>query len=959
MFEHVKSPVKDHPLRRWVRYVALAIWVILLFILLALVANLFNSSVSFIYSRRALMSQPFIYNADLPEELFVDPDDQFRQTMVDTFQDLEILERSITILPSGGNLQVNFSLVIPKDDPAVPQITEEWAGRQALFTELMFGVFQANRSPLVEQNFEIARWEVNPRSEVIALTLTAIFSDVGNRADISFRANQGDPIQPEVDKLLVDLGDSALIRMQPVPDDKNSRRATIVRRFPEELPAFNLAVQRTGAENEAETAQPLGMSRRAFLRRVSALLDNRSPLSELLFASTKALPLLIFLWLARRSANTDPRVQALVDLTSGLLVFHFSLYLTQGLVNWLNDVSWVAQWEEELERFAWHLDPVFFVSLTTGFWRLQIILLGLFIPSLWLMRRREDSGSAGRQWNWSAIISVFLVLIVLGSMVAAVIRLPADIVYPCTDALELIFVPQEAPPQADRSMPPIFALLTCGIPVGVWAVIGVGLFVLVLRWALGALLRAATGENHPLLAWAGTALLGLGILYRESKSLSPTASAYEGAVWLIYAVSLGTFLLWSFARFVFSFYRRMGMEWTPRPSAKLWLFLATVILAVPAGFIFGNRPAEEWEFLSIAFYVDDLLVFVWVGGVLCLLYKDGESDLMLEASTHIYGPLALGALMFNPLARWLYIPITFLLGWVALRWLLATGHVWGSIENQFKQMSRVRSRLIAHGSLVRILDHTYSQYRKDRIDKLAKGELNPRKFKSALDTWELDHRTTSHNPVPKLDQELSKHPLAFGPKSTAWENGLHGAQWAALLALPWYIIYIVAFLRGTSFSSSYPLLDFLIDLLIIFSRWASIGFVLGYFFPYLRGDSGLEKGLWLSLVVIVTSLPLYFLFNDNAIEWRSTLIWALQVLTQCILLGLIAFDYATVRDERRGFQLLLELHGMRSLGLWTATLIAAIGTSAVTLLSTQAVSFFSLIVKALFPDFAADFSSTP
>jgi hypothetical protein len=403
----------------------------------------------------------------------------------------------------------------------------------------------------------------------------------------------------------------------------------------------------------------------------------------------------------------------------------------------------------------------------------------------------------------------------------------------------------------------------------------------------------------------------------------------------------------------------MGLGLKPPRSTIRWLFLATVILAVPARFIFDATPASEWEFLSIVFHLDDLLIFVWIAGILYLLYEDGKSDLKLEPSTRIYGPLALSALIFNPLARWLYIPITFLLGWLAIRWLLDSGPEWGSIETQFKRMSRVRSRLIAHGSLVRILDQSYLQYRKDRIEKLGKGELKPRKFKTEMSTWEREHKVVSRIPVAKLDQELSKHPLAFGPKTTAWKNGLHGAKWAALLALPWYVIFVVDFMQGTSFSSSYPLMDFLKDLLIIFSRWASIGFVLGYFFPYLRGDSGLEKGLWLSLAVIVTSLPLYILFNDSTPEWTAALFWALQVLTECILLGLIAFDYTTVREERRGFQLLMELHGMRSLSLWTATLIAAIGTSAVTLLSSQALSFFSLAVKIFFPDFAAETSTNP
>jgi len=545
-------------------------------------------------------------------------------------------------------------------------------------------------------------------------------------------------------------------------------------------------------------------------------------------------------------------------------------------------------------------------------------------------------------------------------MIGAVMESSTQTAGQCLDALDHLFFSQGTLLQSTESMPPIYAFFTCGIPVWTWSVLILGVSILLLRWILGALLRAGTGKKHPLLAWAGTAFLTLSLFYEAFTGSLPLTTASEGPVWVIYTVLLGTFLLWNFARYVFSFYQRMGVPWKPNRTTIRWLFLITVMLAIPARIVFEPTPASEWEFLNLVFYLDDLLIFVWLGAVLYLLYEDGKSDLKLEMSTRLYGSLALSTLLFKAMARWLYIPITFLLGWAAIQWLLASGRKWDEdIEKQFKQLSSVRSRLIAHGSLVRVLDQTYLQYRKDRIEKLAKGELKPRKFKTDLSTWERDKKIVSRGPKAKLDQELSKHPLAFGHKPTAWDNAVHGAKWAALLALPWFIIYIVDFMQGTSFSISYPLLDFLIDILTIFGRWASIGFFLGYFFPYLRGDSGLEKGLWLALVVIAPSLPLYFIQNNSADAWRAALFWATQVLIECILLGLFAFDYSTVQEERRGFQLLLELHGIRSLGLWTATLIAAIGTSAVTLLSSQAVTLIGLTLKTFLPDVPAEFTPNP
>jgi len=950
--------MQDKPARRWVRYISLALWVIVVFILLAFTINLFDSSISSLFSWAAAgdLNKPFSYDPELPSELLGSVKDEQKQTFEILLKNIKIRERSITVNSSTEGLQINFRLVIPKENPDIALFLNNWSGSQTVLTEVLFGELQVDFAPLAEKDFQLNRWEVDPTSGALIVTLRAEFTDISNPVVIHFRESDSIPIQPEVDKLLVQMADSALTSMDPVPDAANQEKATLVKRAPEELPNIRLEIERLGVVRDDERIADLGMSRRSFLLRVSTLLNDLPPISQLLFAFTKSAPLLIFIWLAKKTSDNDPKVQALVDLTIGLLFFHFSLYVTEGLVDRLNRVSWFELWGRQWQLFFAHLNPPFLVTLGADLWRIQIVILGLFIPALWIMNRRETSAPGSRRSNWSRIISFFLALTVLAAVIGVVIGSSLQGTGQCLDAVNDLLFPRDALP---GSTPPAFAIFTCGIPVWAWSIMIVGALLLVLRWSLGVLLRAVTGERHPLLAWAGAAFLALGVLYRLSIGFHPAATASQAAVWVIYAVLLGIFLLWNFARYVFSFYQRMGWPWKPSGTARRWLFLAAVILAVPARFVFGTTPAAEREFLDLAFYLDDLLIFVWVAGILFLLYEDGKADLKLEPSTRLYGPLALSALLFNPLARWFYIPITFLVGWAALRWLLASGREWGSIEDQFKQMSRVRSRLIAHGSLVRILDQTYLQYRKDRIEKLAKGELKPRKFKTDLNTWEKDQKTASRSPIAKLDQELSKHPLAFGPKATAWQNGLHGAKWAALLALPWFTIYIFDFLQGTSFSSSYPLLDFLIDLLIIFGRWASIGFVLGYFFPYLRGDSGLEKGLWLSFAVIVTSLPLYFLFNESAAEWQVALFWTLQVLIECILLGLIAFDYTTVREERRGFQLLLELHGMRSLSLWAATLIAAIGTSAVTLLSSQAVTLIGLTLKTFLPDAPTDFSPNP
>jgi hypothetical protein len=54
-------------------------------------------------------------------------------------------------------------------------------------------------------------------------------------------------------------------------------------------------------------------------------------------------------------------------------------------------------------------------------------------------------------------------------------------------------------------------------------------------------------------------------------------------------------------------------------------------------------------------------------------------------------------------------------------------------------------------------------------------------------------------------------------------------------------------------------LGFVVDSISILAFWAGIGFFMGYFFPYLRGDNGPQKGIRLALAIILPPLPMHIL----------------------------------------------------------------------------------------------------
>ena len=854
------------------------------------------------------------------------------------FEKLHVLERSVLISSSAEEMQITFKLVIPSKDANARDFAvklDRQASRSLLgLISSLFGELRVDGVPLPAGNFLPIAWEVDSNSATMTITMVAAYRDINYPEEIQYKAQDPAYIHPEVDQVLVEMSDSVVAHMEPLPDKANTEHVELVKQDPEKIEDFVLRIDQSGTETRNEADQESRLPRRGFLRRLGSRVSSVPILPRMLFAITSSTPILLFLWLARgRGPNTDlvpkdRKIKLLLYLASVLLLFHFGFHLAEGIRGWLG-----ALFERNLggvlaNKQAKEFFPAFAGILTTHILRVEVIVLGVFAPALFWINRKSIPVPFPSKWSGSDFIIPAAVLIGSAGILAGVL--------PFSSLLQ-----SESPCN------------NCGILI--WE--GTSLLLLMILLSIGGglwlMLQALTGKARGFLVVLGTLLLAIIAI------LPLFMDAIVRLFWWVYVLTLCGVLLWTFAYFIYAIYRKLGLHWKPSDFAKVGLGLGILVFALPLRGITRSDFNQNFEFLAFVATLDGLIVPIWAVGMLFLLHADGKADLKLEPATRFFGSLALCTFLFSTLARWFYIPITFLLGWAAIRWLLAVGDDWGRIDQQFKKISKARAELIQHGSLLRTLDHAYLQNRKEKIDKLSKGELSPAKFERDLSSWEKERKAISAQQSAKLSQKLATHPLALGPKGTAWENGLHGMLWASLFATPWFILYLVNFMRGHSYAIDFPILDLFIDLLTIYGRWAGIGFLLGYFFPYLRGNSGLEKSLWLALAVVLPTFPIYFILYEDAAAWQAALFWALQVLIECILLGLLAFDYSTVQGDRTGFQLLLEIHGLRSLSLWTATLIAAIGTSAVTLLSSQAANLIGLTLQALLPETFRGMSPPP
>ena len=109
----------------------------------------------------------------------------------------------------------------------------------------------------------------------------------------------------------------------------------------------------------------------------------------------------------------------------------------------------------------------------------------------------------------------------------------------------------------------------------------------------------------------------------------------------------------------------------------------------------------------------------------------------------------------------------------------------------------------------------------------------------------------------------------------------------------------------------------------------------------------MQKGFGLFLATFLPLLPLQVLRNSSPADWQATLFLGAQIFIQCMLLGLLAFDYVTLRQGRYDWQILFEVHGLTFIGLSVSSILAAVGAAATALLTSQATTLLNAVVNIL------------
>jgi hypothetical protein len=381
------------------------------------------------------------------------------------------------------------------------------------------------------------------------------------------------------------------------------------------------------------------------------------------------------------------------------------------------------------------------------------------------------------------------------------------------------------------------------------------------------------------------------------------------------------------------------------------LYLLFCLFAFPFDEDFLNHDIASllWSVRLFFSTLQTLMPYALLPGLLALL-RQADDSAYQRISIVSLGMLFFASFVVGVAAQWLFIPLPFLLAiWVYPHMVVKPRALRESIDEDDVKSIVFSGR---REGLLRLLSGQSSKLLDAWLEleeKLIAGEMTHEAYDKKR--VELESRITQAGQNNLLPHGLTWKELAlnFGPYRTNFDNGLWSARHALILTFPFVVLYLwEALQREAGLGKPYLPFYLFSRTLIYFADWFAAGFFFGYFFPYLRGDSGLKKGLFVASAVVFCLLPtwLFSLTDTTALFLRAG-----QTFLFFSLLGLLAFDFYTLRDELKelfDWRKLVEIQDMPTLTAFASVALGSLGVTVTSVLTGQFESVFTQIVKLVF-----------
>jgi len=811
-----------------------------------------------------------------------------------------------------------------------------------LVAEKIFGKLQIDGIEPADEDYQPSI-KIDPKLGIVEAHFLTTFA-IENDALIQIfpEPNQSDP-KTISDEVIVHYKGRKLTSVYPPPSDASEDSIKITQSDSTSLSGLMVSTQLK------PTILSSFLSRQSLLQNLGNAFKNIPFIGGLLNSILDVLPLLMLL--AILWAKKDVLSNSLLFLREiflALLAFHFALSMigmAAGLESFiiyitLSGQSWITNWLGQSPL----LDKI---ASENGFGVINVymIVLGVILPVL-LLRRSHDWDAQGYE---GAELSDPLRphdRTVTSRFKFSFLGLFTSIIIILFMALPIYYLNTPAPEAAEWIG---WALAAC---------LAAGFLGSLLIWTARYLYITLDGRPVPasissIVFW--TAVIGsllIGLIFDSQMSETSDWVLLTNWLWLVFNTCLGAGLIYAMMRIMYSLIKQVGIATALSRRRHMILIFAAILLAIPLNALNSSSPhplfMDFYSIVDLAVQFDNLIKFAFLAGLTWVFFEQGKQSAALNDLTLAVGILGMATVLYPFNARWLFIPITFLFGYRLLSRFVRSSDHWKELEPLQARVFDERISFLEQIVHLNTGERSYRGLYKALSEKLAKADITYTEFINQMNERrkELDESNEAAKVGGKLIKDVA---LTFGPRLTAWENGVHGAFWAFLFSLPWMLIWLYGFMTEKASTSAYPLWVFFNEMLSLLISWVGIGFLFGYFYPFLRGKNGLQKGLWLWLVIILPALPLALITNDTVTSWQGFLFWILQIFIHCMLLGLIAFDYMTLRQGYRDWQMLFELHGIPSVGVSLSTMLVAIGTAVTALFQAQTQQIISAALTFIIP----------
>jgi len=196
--------------------------------------------------------------------------------------------------------------------------------------------------------------------------------------------------------------------------------------------------------------------------------------------------------------------------------------------------------------------------------------------------------------------------------------------------------------------------------------------------------------------------------------------------------------------------------------------------------------------------------------------------------------------------------------------------------------------------------------------------------------------------------------FGWGDADRPWENAKAACTRGGVLVAVLLILYGPAILHEALQQTVTPfiLLETLVVPLVPFvARWLLYAFILGYFFPYIRGRHGWQKGLYLALTISACTLVQDVVMQAHSVDdVLGLLLEAGQAIVYLSIVGIWAFDWPRIKEAGGGAkELLRTVYGLPFLTSYLSGLAPALAGIVQSAISGRFNSIVQTFVETVLP----------